>query len=122
MSGILNLGWILAKVFENGKPLSRTKAHVNRETDAKALNSATATIKKIAIMRMFVAATDFVVREYTSIIGRLPEFVTVSRLPMVKRRQMTKANCMIALETVEVMILNGTRVRTFFTSAPSSPN
>jgi len=46
------------------------------------------------------------------------EFVTVSRLPIVYRRQIVKANCMIALDTVDNTMLYGARVRTRFTSAP----
>jgi hypothetical protein len=45
--------------------------------------------------------------------------VTCSTLPIVKRRQIAKANCIMALEAVEKTIEVGTRVRTFFTSSPT---
>jgi len=52
----------LAKVFENGRPWSRAKAQVNREAEAKALKSPTKIIKKMATMKIFVAATEFVAK------------------------------------------------------------
>ena len=52
----------LAKIFENGKPLSRAKAQVNRETEAKELKSEMKVTKKTPMMRMFVAATEFVAK------------------------------------------------------------
>jgi len=42
--------------------LSRAKAQVNRETEAKALKSAMAIIKKMALIKIFVAATEFVAK------------------------------------------------------------
>ena len=59
---IKELRLTLAKVFENGKPLSRAKAQVNRETEAKELKSETKVTKKTPMMRTFDAATEFVAK------------------------------------------------------------
>ena len=48
--------------MENGKPLSRAKAQVNRETEAKVLKIDTKPIRKIKLMNVFVAATEFVAK------------------------------------------------------------
>ena len=68
---------------------------------------------------MVIPVFEFVAKYNTSINGTsVGVFVTMSRLPMVNMRQITKQNCVIALETVEKIMLYGVRVRTFLTSAP----
>lgn len=42
--------------------MSRAKAQVNREIEAKLLNVVIKKIKKIAMMKIFVAATEFVAK------------------------------------------------------------
>lgn len=61
-SGLEQSRLTLAKAFENGRPWSRAKAQVNREAEAKALKSPTKIIKKMATMKIFVAATEFVAK------------------------------------------------------------
>jgi len=52
------MGLTLAKTVENGRPWSRAKAQVNRDTEAKVLKRETDIIKRIATINIFVAATD----------------------------------------------------------------
>jgi len=52
----------LASVFENGRPSSRAKAQVSRETEARLLKSATKKIKQIAAIRILVPGTDFIAK------------------------------------------------------------
>ena len=68
---------------------------------------------------MVVPAFEFVAKYNTSINGTpVGVLVTTSRSLMVNMRQITKPNCIIALETVEEIMLYGERVFTFLTSAP----
>ena len=50
----------VAKKVENGRPLSRAKAQVRRETEAKTPNSATIVEKRIMHMMMVAPALDSV--------------------------------------------------------------
>ena len=59
-SGIFNVGWMYAKVFENGSPLSRANDHASLETEAKMLNKEMNNIRAIKKTSRLVAGFDLV--------------------------------------------------------------
>lgn len=58
--GIFSFGWTFTKTAENGKPLSREKAQMSRETEAKMLKKETKMLNMSIEIKTFVAAFESV--------------------------------------------------------------